>query len=146
MDNAFELFHERIIDAIRGGEVVCLFFPRLGKTLILDLRWNDDTPPAVFLEDMVSGPKERLASLERLRPEFPLPDELRLVPWFGFARSMQDSGVFDVIIERCSETGYAVLVDSCRDAIRDLERLERRFIRAIVSGSMSRTIWQRPAS
>ncbi|HUH06544.1 MAG TPA: hypothetical protein VML96_01940 [Egibacteraceae bacterium] len=146
MDNAFDLFHERIIEAIRGGDVVCLFFPRLGKTLILDLRWNDDTPPAVFLEDMVSGPRERLASLERLRPQFALPDELRLAPWFGFVRSMRESGVYDVILERCAQTGHTVLADDCRDKVSELERLEKRFIRAVVSGSMSRAIWQRPAS
>jgi hypothetical protein len=145
MDNAFDLFHDRIIEAIRGGDVVCLFFPRLGKTLILDLRSNDATPPAVFLEDMVSGPRERLASLQQLRPEFPLPDELRLVPWFGFVRSLRESGVYDVILERCAGTGHAMLADACRDAVQDLERLEQRFIRAVVSGSMSRAIWQRPA-
>lgn len=146
MDNAFDLFHDRIIEAIQGGDVVCLFFPRLGKTLILDLRWNDDTAPAVFLDDMVSGPRERLASLERLRPEFPLPDELRLAPWFGFVRSMQDTGVYDVILERCAQTGHTMLAEACKDAIAELERVEKRFIRGVVTGSMSRAIWQRPTT
>jgi hypothetical protein len=146
MDNSFELFHDRIIEAIRGGEVVCLFFPRLGKTLILDLRSTVSTGPAVFLEDMVSSPRERLESLSRLRPEFPLPDELRLAPWFGFVRSLYDTGVYDVIMERCAETGHPELLASCQEALRNLARIERHLIRAIVQGRLSRTIWQRPAS
>jgi hypothetical protein len=146
MDNSFELFHDRIIEAIRGGDVVCLFFPRLGKTLILDLRFTSSAGPAVFLEDMVSSPRERLESLSRLRPEFPMPDELRLAPWFGFVRSLADTGVQDVILERCAETGHAELLTACRDALRDLERMEKQLIRAIVQGRLSRTIWQRPAS
>ena len=143
MDNAFDLFHERIIEAIRSGEVVCLFFPRLGKTLIFDLRSTQDVPPAVFLEDMVSSPRERLESLQRLRPQFPLPDELRLAPWFGFVRSLRDSGVYDAILERCDATGDTTLARDCREAIRALEQLEERFVRALVRGEMSRTIWQR---
>jgi hypothetical protein len=143
VDNVFDLFHDRIIEAIRTGEVVCLFFPRLGKTLILDLRSTDETPPAVFLENMVSSPRERLESLQRLRPQFPLPDELRLAPWFGFVRSLHDTGVFDAIIERCAQTGDTALIGHCHEAIRTLEQTERHFVRAIVRGEMSRTLWQR---
>jgi hypothetical protein len=146
MDNAFDLFHERIIEAIRGGDVVCLFFPRLGKTLILDLRHSDAVPPAIFVEDMVSSPRERLESLARLRPEFPLPDELRLAPWFGFVRSLEETGVYEVLLERCQETGHTMLAGACLDALRALEHVEKQLIRAIVQGRMSRTIWERPST
>src|SRR5690349_21305121 len=113
MDNPYELFHDRIIDAIRSGDVVCLFFPRLGKTLILDLRSTRDVPPAVFVENMVSSPRERLSSLQRLRPQFELPDEIRLAPWFGFVRSLHDSGVYDALIDRCWQTNHLAIVNAC---------------------------------
>ena len=143
-NNVFDLFHERIIEAIRTGDVVCIFFPRLGKTLILDMRESIDAPPAVFLENMVSSAKERLESLQRLRPEFPLPDEVRLAPWVGFVRSMRDTGVYDALLERCSTTGNQTLVDACQDALRALEKTEQRLVRAIIRGDTTRTIWQRP--
>lgn len=143
MDNSFELFHERIIDAIRSGEVVCLFFPRLGKTLILDLRQTPEVPPEIFLDDMVSSPRERLESLQALRPQFPLPDELRLAPWFGFVRSLRDTGVREALLERCEQTGHAMLPQQCRDALHALEQIETKLVRAIVRGEMSRTLWQR---
>lgn len=143
MDNAFDIFDDRIIAAIRTGDVICLFFPRLGKTLILDLRQTITVGPAVIVDNMVSGPEERLRSLERLRPELPLPDELRLAPWFGFVRSLPESGVYAALIERCEATGDRSLVQRCREAIQALADLEARYIRAIVRGEMSRTIWQR---
>lgn len=143
MDNSFDIFDDRIIAAIRTGDVICLFFPRLGKTLILDLRQTLTVSPAVFVDNMVSGPEERLRSLERLRPELPLPQELRLAPWFGFARSLPESGVYDALIDRCRATGDQRVVEHCREAIDGLIDLERRYIRAIVKGEMSKTLWQR---
>jgi hypothetical protein len=144
MDNVFDTYHERIIEAIRGGDVVCIFFPRLGKTLILDLRSSIETPPAIMIDDMVSNARERLESLQRMRPEFPMPDEVRLAPWVGFVRSMQDTGVYAAMIERCEQTGNASVVQDCRDAFQTLERNERQLVRAIIRGDTTRTIWQRP--
>lgn len=143
MDNGFDIFDDRIIAAIRSGDVICLFFPRLGKTLILDLRQSLTAAPAIFVDNMVSGPEERLRSLERLRPELPLPDELRLAPWFGFARSLPESGVYAALIERCEATGDPSITQRCKDAIEALTSLEAGYIRAIVKGEMSRTLWQR---
>jgi len=143
MDNPFDIFHERIIDAIRSGDVVCLFFPRLGKTLILDLRSTIEVPPAVFIENMVHSPRERLTSLQRLRPEFELPDEIRLAPWFGFVNSLHESGIYDALIDRCWQTNHLATVNACEAAISDLERIERRQVRAIIRGEMSKTLWQR---
>jgi hypothetical protein len=143
MDNPFDLFHNRIIEAISGGDVVCLFFPRLGKTLILDLRSTVDIPPGVFIENMVSSARERLSSIQELRPEFDLPDEIRLAPWFGFVSSLHSSGVYDALIDRCWQTNHLATVNACEAAIDELGRIERRQARAIVRGEMSKTLWQR---
>ncbi len=144
MDNAFELYHDRIIEAIEQGDVVCLFFPRLGKTLILDPRSTDDIPPAIFIENMVSTPRERLESLRRLRPEFPLPEEMRLAPWFGFVGSLDDAGVTKALLRRCNEAGDLRMVRACTAALRELRQIERGVLRAIIRGESSRTLWQRP--
>lgn len=146
MDNVFDIFHDRIIAAIRTGEVICLFFPRLGKTLIVDLRRTPRVAPAVFVEAMVSSPEERLKSLERLRPELPLPEEVRLAPWFGFVRTLQESDICDVLLERCAATGDDGFAQRCREALEMLRAFEARYVRAIISGEMSRVIWQRPTT
>jgi hypothetical protein len=144
MDNIFDTYHERIIEAIREGDVVCIFFPRLGKTLILDLRQSIETPPAIMVDNMVSNARERLESLQRMRPEFPMPEEVRLAPGVGFIRSLRETGVYDAMIERCEQTGNREVVQECRDAFVELERIERRLVRAIIRGDTTRTIWQRP--
>lgn len=144
MDNAFELYHDRIIEAIEQGEVVCLFFPRLGKTLILDPRHTDDVPPAIFVENMVRSARERLDSLRRLRPEFPLPEEMRLVPWFGFVGSLDDAGVTKALLRRCHEAGDLRMARACTAALRELRKIEHAFMRSIIRGESSRTLWERP--
>jgi hypothetical protein len=146
MDNSFQMFHDDIVAAIRTAEVMCLFFPRLGKTLIVDVRHALDIPAAVFIEDMVASPQERYRSLARLRPQLPLPaaDVVRLAPWLGFVRSLRETEVYVALIERCLEAGDASLADHCRAAIETLEVMEQRLVRAIVSGELSRTLWERP--
>jgi hypothetical protein len=146
MDNVFDIFHDRIIAAIRTGEVICLFFPRLGKTIIVDLRHSDVEPPAVFVEAMVGSPEERLKSLERLRPEWPLPEEVRLAPWFGFVRTLQESEICAVLLERCGAAGGAEFVERCRAALEEMRAFEARYVRGVMRGELSRVIWQRPPS
>ena len=136
-------FHNQIIEAIRTGEVVCLFFPRIGKTLVLDLRHTIEIPPGVIIDNMVTQPRERLERLEELRPTMPPPDELRIAPWVGSVASLEDAGIISAMLERCAETGDVAAVERCRQAIRTLSELERDHLRAIVRGEMSRTIWER---
>lgn len=143
MESDTSEFHNQIIEAIQTGEVVCLFFPRIGKTLVLDMRHTLEIPPGVIVDNMVTQPLERLARLEQLRPTLPPPEELRIAPWVGSVASLEDAGITSAILERCAETGDVATVERCRQAIRTLSRLEREHLRAIVRGEMSRTIWQR---
>lgn len=143
MEHFSRLFHTRIIEAIRSGEVISLFFPRIGKSLILDLRHTIEIPPSVIIDDMVSRPAERIERLEELRPTMPPPEEMRIAPWMGSVATLWETGVADALLERCSETGDSQVVENCRQALERLERLERQHLRALVRGEMSRTIWQR---
>lgn len=144
VDNAFDLYHERIIAAIRTGDVVCVFFPRLSRTLIVDFRHAIEIPPAVFVEHMVSNARERLDSIKRLRPQLPLPDEVKLAPWMGFVRSLEDTGVLNALETRLRETNDARVVAALHRALADLRRVERDALRALVRGETTRTLWQRP--
>ncbi len=143
MDSEAHDFHNEIIEAIQTGEVVCLFFPRIGKTLVLDLRHTIEIPPGVMIDDMVTRPRERLERLEALRPTLPPPDELRIAPWIGSVASLEDAGIASAMLERCAETGDVGAVERCRKALHALSKLEREHLRAIVRGEMSRTIWER---
>lgn len=143
MDNHSQLFHNRIIEAIRSGEVVCLFFPRFGKTLVLDMRHTLEIPPTVVVDDMVSQPAERIERLQAQRPTLALPDELRIAPWFGSMAGLHETGITTAILERCAATGDVAVVEQCRAALRTLGRLEHKHLQELVRGEASRTIWQR---
>jgi hypothetical protein len=144
VDNHSQLFHNRIIEAIRSGEVVCLFFPRFGKTLVLDMRHTLEIPPLVVVDDMVQQPSERIERLQAQRPMLALPEELRIAPWFGSMAGLAETGITSAILERCAATGDVGVVEQCRAALRTLGRLEHKHLQELVRGEASRTIWQRP--
>lgn len=143
MEHFSRLFHTRIIEAIRSGEVISLFFPRIGKSLVLDLRHTIEIPPSVMIDEMVSRPAERVERLEELRPTMPTPEEVRIAPWMGSVGTLWETGIADALLERCSDTGDSQLVEQCREVLDRLERIERQHVRDIVRGDMARTIWQR---
>lgn len=145
MDNPHKLFHTRIIEAIQSAEVMSLIFPRFGKVLLLDLRHTIEIPPWIEVDDMVSSAETRLVRLEQKRPLLPLPEELRIAAWIGSVETLREAGVADAMLERCSETGDVGVVEQCREAIQVLDTYERRHLRAVMRGTMSRTIWQREA-
>jgi hypothetical protein len=143
MDNPYQLFHTRIIEAIQSAEVMSLIFPRFGKTLVLDLRHSVEIPAWIAVDDIVGSPEERLSRFEKMRPLLPQPDELRIAAWIGSVGSLNEAGIVDAMLERCSETGEVAVVEQCREAIEVLDRYERRHLQAVIRGSLSRTIWQR---
>jgi hypothetical protein len=143
MDNPHQLFHTRIIEAIQSAEVMSLIFPRFGKVLLMDLRHTLEIPPWIEVDDMAPSAEERLVRLEQKRPLLPLPDELRIAAWIGSVEAFQDAGIADAMLERCSETGDVGIVERCREAIQVLDTFERQHLKAVMTGAMSRTIWQR---
>ena len=143
MDDALNLYHDRIIGAVAKTEVTSLFFPQLGKALILDMRRRDAVPAAVFLDDMAATPEERLASFRRLRPDLPLPAELTLAAWDGKIRGLEESGVLAAILARCLQEGGERLVEAAEAAYATLRALERDALRRLVAGPGMHTIWRR---
>src|SRR5215210_7648761 len=78
MDPATDEFHERFEGAVRTAEVMSIFFPRIGQSLILDMRHLGNGGPRLLIDTMVASPNDRLLSFRRLRPELPLPERLIL--------------------------------------------------------------------
>ena len=144
MDNAFDLGNERLLRAIERVEVLNLFFPWLGHSLILDARHTGDVPPAILLEPMVGSAEARLRSFAQLRPQLPLPDKLAVAPWLGSTRALVETGVYGAIVERWRALGYAEQERDLERALRQLRRLERAALSGLISGETSQAIWQRP--
>jgi hypothetical protein len=133
----------QVIEAVRASEVLSIFFLRVGRSLIIDARRHGDGGPAVLLDDMVSTPEERLASFDRLRPGFPLPERLTIAPWAGAVRSFAEAGVLDAVVDRCRLEGGEGLADAAHTLYHELRRLERRALRDLVRGVGMRPLWER---
>ncbi len=145
MDNAYNISSDRIIRALTEAEVMSIFFPRIGKALIVDTRHDADHGPVVLLDGMVGSAEERLRSVQRLRPEFTEIAQLTLAPWFGSTRAFAEQGIFDAIVERFRAMGF---YDAAHDAIRafrELRRHERQVMLDFIAGETqtTRTLWAR---
>jgi hypothetical protein len=138
-----DLFYERMIDAVRSAEVVSIFFPTAMRSLILDARRTLASPPQIMVDKMVESGDARLRSFARLRPELPTPTEITLMPWSGYVRQFEESGVLEALRDRCRWEGDDDLVLELDRCYARLIRGERRVRRAIVRGPALRTLWQR---
>ncbi|HEY8292889.1 MAG TPA: hypothetical protein VIG44_10395, partial [Thermomicrobiales bacterium] len=134
MDNAFNLSSGKIIRALAEAEVMSIFFPRVGKALIVDTRHDAGHGPVVLMDDMVGSAEERLQSVRRLRPEFTEIAQLTLAPWFGSTRAFAEQGIFDAIVERFRTMGYHDEAHDATRAFRELRRHERQVTLDLIAG------------
>ena len=143
MEHSEEEFQTRMLEALRTAEVMSVFFVRVGRSLILDLRQEGSVGPAAMLDDIVSTPEARLQSFRRLRPELPLPERLTLAPWTNAVRDFARHGLLTALLDRCSLEGGEELHATAAKAFRQLEKLEQKYLRDLVRGVGMTTIWQR---
>lgn len=143
MEPVEEQFNERMQDAIRGAEILSLFFVRVGKSMILDFRSEIGSAAAVLLDDIVSTPRARLQSFRRLRPGLPLPERLTLAPWTSAIHDFRTFGLLDTMLSRCEREGGPDLRVTAEQVYHQLEMLEQRYLRDLVRGVGMETIWQR---
>ena len=148
MDEAFdpddtENFLERLGSLLRTAEVISIYFIRISQSLIIDFRRADSIGPRIMTDDAVASFHDRFLSFGRLRPSFPLPDQLTLAPWRHAVRTFDESGMLAILRERClADTGPALLHEA-DDSYLFLLRLERQYLGNMVRGIGMRTLWER---
>ncbi len=147
MDNAYNISSGKIIRALAEAEVMSIFFPRVGKSLIVDTRHDADHGPVVVMDDMVGSAKERLESVRRLRPEFKEIAQLTLAPWLGSTRAFAEQGIVEAIIQRFQSLGFHDEALDVTRAFNQLRRHERRVMLDLIAGEAqtTRTLWARTA-
>lgn len=147
MDNAYNISSAKIISALGEAEVMSIFFPRVGKALIVDTRHNADHGPVMLIDDMVGSAEERLQSVRRLRPEFTEIAQLTLAPWIGSTRAFAEQGILDAIVARFHAMGFHDAADDAITVFQRLKRHETQVMRDLVAGDAqtTRTIWSRRA-
>ena len=96
---------ENVKETILESDVVSIFFPFLGKSVIIDSRTNDTEGPILLLTDMVKTPKERVDSLKQIRPSFQTINEIVLIPWVRYVSTLKSSGIWGGILDKMLKLG-----------------------------------------
>ena len=145
MDNVFRWNVRAVLRNMHQAQVISLFFPYLGRALVVDLRCNENEGPLVSIEGMVAGPQERIESLKKLRPEFETPENITLAPWMGPVRTLESSGAIEELGRRLRATGHEHASDRLDQAYLELASLERGEVLALIRGDAkrTRTLYQR---
>lgn len=135
-----------VIQNIERAEVMSVFFPTFRRALIVDTRYKEGVGPLVRLMPMARSPQDRMRSIRRIRPEFPRPTNLTLVPWQRYVGSLISSGVWDKILARLEESGDDGVLVACEKAMNELRQLESEELTAAITGDNYHTLWSREGS
>ena len=141
MEGNFLFDIDQVIRNVSEAEVMSVFFPTFRRALIVDTRANDSVGPYVRLMPMARSPQDRMRSIRRLRPQFPRPTNLTLIPWQRYVESLVESGVWDQIVDRVSQSGDGSAVTACNDALSELRQMERDELVSALTGRNYHTIW-----
>ena len=141
MEGNFLFDIDNVIQNVSEAEVMSVFFPTFRRALIVDTRSNESAGPFVRLMPMARSPQDRMRSIRRMRPQFPRPANLTLIPWQRYVDSLVESGVWDQIVERVRQSGDEAAVSACGDALSELRQMERDELVSAITGRNYHTIW-----
>jgi hypothetical protein len=142
MDSDFRIDVNEVHRAIDVGEIIALYFPLLRKTLLMDTRATALDGPMIKVVPMATSPEERFRELVRLRPRFPKPESISIIPWPKYAASLVRLEVWDHIVRRFLEIGPPEIVRQCDECLQEIYRAERKEIRRAITGHEYETLWE----
>ena len=148
MSNDFGIELDEILRVIDTAEVMIIRFQMpSGQRLLIDTRGSDIDPPLARLVDRASSVEERFRDLKKLRPRLPLPDRILSFQWPRHVRMLAETGVWERIVHRLTESGSPTARRMCDDVWRQLLAAERaEEVAAILGGDGWQTLWERAGS
>jgi hypothetical protein len=142
VDFDFQLDMTEMANSLDTADVAALYFPLLRKTLIIDARSSAVDAPMVKIVEMVTTPEERFRSLRRLRPRFPKPDSLTLIPWPKYVQSLVTLGIWEHVVARFVNAGFPDIVHDCEACLEELVALEKEEIQRAIAGDNYKSMWE----
>jgi hypothetical protein len=76
-----------------------------------------------------------------MRPRFPKPESVNIVPWPKYVGSLVTMGVWDRIARRYLDIGSTENVRQCEACLKELYEVEREEIRRAITGENYETLW-----
>ena len=134
---------DSVFKFVENAEVMAVFFPKFGQSIVIDVRAKEGEPPLVKVVPMARSIADRLRTIKRMRPALPRPQDILAVPWRGYVGALKTSGLWAKIVARIEATGYAEAVEESEKAFDELIRLERRELAQLIGGEQYETLWAR---
>jgi hypothetical protein len=143
MDSDFRIDLAEVNRNLDTADVVSLYFPLLRKTLLIDSRRSELDGPMIKVVPMASTPEERFRSLRQMRPRFPRPESITIIPWPKYVGSLTRLGVWDHIVQRFADLGDPDLVRQCEACFQELLTAERQEVGRAIRGENFQDLWHR---
>ena len=143
MDGDFRIDLDEVLKNIDSADVISIYFPILRKTILIDTRFTEEDPPMIRIVPMATTPEERHRVLRRLRPHFPKPKAITVVPWPKYVESLVRLGVWRKVLERFVFSGHKEAVQACGRVLEEMYELEMEELCAVITGENYHTMWAR---
>ena len=143
MDGDFRVNLDELLRNIATWEVISIYFPLLRKSILIDTRFTEEDPPMVKVVPMASSVEDRHRALRRLRPRFPRPKTVTIIPWPKYAESLVRLGLWQKVLERFVHSGHKETVQACNRVLEEVYGLEREELVAVITGENYHTLWTR---
>ena len=142
MDNDFFLDYDEIIKTVSTAEVVTFRFVIVNQRLLVDNRSSEIDPPLVKVVPRATSIEERFRSLKQLRPRFRLPEKISAIWWPKMVDTMVERGVWNAIVQRIVEAGFAEAAKECETVLAELREMERQEVRNAIAGEGYQALWE----
>ncbi len=130
--------------ALEERDHLLMRFETVALRLFVDFRSSSEAEPAVLVLQPVNSFRERLISIRRGRPEFPVPEQLQVATWPLRIGSLERLGLLETIRGRLAADGASEALRQLDDAVHELEAAERDEVLRAISGEGYRTLWPAP--
>ena len=138
---------DEIKEIVANADVFTAAFRLFPERLLIDTRFDAADPegacgmPMMAIVDPVAGVQERVFWLGQHRPSLGMPSRFMFFFWPHSIRYLEESGIWDAIVERIVGSGFAGAADTCAAALGDLHRRERAANAGAVRGVEYQTLW-----
>ena len=144
MTEEFGVDLEQVFKVIDSAEVLIIRFHLIDKRLLVDFRVSQKSGPMIKVVPRAESVEDRVRSIKRMRPDFPMPDRILHFQWPRSMRVMLAAGVWERLVERLSSLGTDETTDACGRTMEELIMLERKEVMGAIRGADHyQTLWER---
>jgi hypothetical protein len=144
MTDEFGVDLDQVFKVIDSADVLVIRFHLIDKRLLVDFRTSPNSGPMIKVVPRAESVEDRVRSIKRMRPEFPMPERILHFQWPRSIAVLLNAGVWQRLVDRMSALGDDETTDSCGRVMEELVALERREVVGAIRGADHyQTLWER---